>query len=98
LAHQFRTENGQELRICHCAFPRESQLIPASASSGEGGIRTIPGNPAKTELSEMDGAESGALAAKSTLIDPGLALIVEAWPKLPEAVRKAMLALADMGK
>ena len=46
----------------------------------------------------MDGAESGALAAKSTLIDPGLALIVEAWPKLPEAVRKAMLALADMGK
>jgi hypothetical protein len=29
--------------------------------------------------------------------DPALARIVEAWPKLPEAIRKAMLALAESG-
>jgi hypothetical protein len=31
-------------------------------------------------------------------IDPDLARIVEAWPRLPEGIRKAMLVLAESGK
>jgi hypothetical protein len=31
-------------------------------------------------------------------IDPALARVVAAWPKLPEAIRKAMLALAESGQ
>jgi len=41
------------------------------------------------------GAESGALIAGSLSLDPQLAQIVEAWPKLPEAVRVGILALVD---
>jgi hypothetical protein len=33
--------------------------------------------------------------ARESQIDPSLARVVDAWPKLPEAIRKAMLALAD---
>jgi hypothetical protein len=43
----------------------------------------------------MGSAESGALMAEFALMDPGLARIVEAWPELPEAIRKAMLQLAE---
>ena len=35
--------------------------------------------------------------ARNSQIDPALARIVEAWPKLPAAIRKAMLALAESG-
>jgi hypothetical protein len=35
--------------------------------------------------------------ARESTIDPALAWIVDAWPKLPEAIRKAMLALAESG-
>jgi hypothetical protein len=31
-------------------------------------------------------------------IDAGLAVIMQAWPTLPEAIRRAMLALAESGK
>ena len=37
-------------------------------------------------------AESGA-PATSTPIDPQLAAVVAAWPTLPEAIRRAVLAL-----
>jgi hypothetical protein len=30
--------------------------------------------------------------------DPALARIVEAWPNLPEPIRRAMLALAESGQ
>jgi hypothetical protein len=35
--------------------------------------------------------------ARESQIDPSLARIVDAWPRLPEAIRKAMLALAESG-
>jgi hypothetical protein len=52
----------------------------------------------KTALSAEGGAKAGAPAAKSHLIDSALARIMDAWPKLPEANCKAMLALAESGK
>jgi hypothetical protein len=33
--------------------------------------------------------------ARDSQAGPALARMVEAWPKLPEAIRKAMLALAE---
>jgi hypothetical protein len=36
--------------------------------------------------------------ARNSPIDPALARIVTAWPKLPEAIRKAMLTLAESGQ
>jgi hypothetical protein len=30
--------------------------------------------------------------------DPGLGRIIDAWPTLPELIRKAMLALVESGK
>ena len=35
--------------------------------------------------------------ARESQIDPTLARIVDAWPKLPEAIRRAMLALVESG-
>jgi hypothetical protein len=63
--------------------------------SGEGGIRTGQENPAKGGVSDIGGAESGARTGQLALIGPGLARIAEAWPRLPEAIRKAMLLLAE---
>lgn len=48
------------------------------------------GNPA---LSFQGGAKCGALASESALFDPDLASIIDAWPKLPEAIRAAIRAL-----
>src|SRR5262249_55276488 len=64
-------------------------------ASGEGGIRTLLENPAITDLSAEGGAESGALTSKSAHTEPGLAQIVEAWSRLPKAIRKAMLVLVE---
>jgi hypothetical protein len=36
--------------------------------------------------------------ARETEIDPILARIIDAWPELPEPIRKAMLALVESGK
>jgi hypothetical protein len=52
----------------------------------------------KTPLIEEGGAKSGALNTDSCPIDPALARIVEVWPKLPEAIRMAMEALAKSGR
>ena len=35
--------------------------------------------------------------ARETQIDPDLARVVEAWPQLPEAIRRAVQALAPAG-
>jgi hypothetical protein len=68
------------------------------SDSGEGGIRTRSEIPMNTALSAKGGAESGALDAPSPALDPPLASLIDAWPKLPEAIRTAMLALAEMGR
>jgi hypothetical protein len=36
--------------------------------------------------------------ARESQIDPALARIIDAWPALPEAIRRAMLALAESGQ
>ena len=41
------------------------------------------------------GAESGADPAKTDLIEPDLAKVIEAWPDLPEAITTAILALVQ---
>ena len=46
--------------------------------------------------SPPDGAaESGAVGAASGAADPELARVVEAWPRLPAAVRRAILDLIE---
>jgi hypothetical protein len=50
------------------------------------------------DLSAKRGAESGALDTPSPALDPDLASLIDAWPKLPEAIRTAMLALAEIGR
>jgi len=52
-------------------------------------IRTPLEKPLKTALSQQGGAESVALS----VTDPGLAAIIEAWSKLPEAMKAGILAM-----
>jgi hypothetical protein len=59
----------------------DTGLEPRADSSGEAAI--LP----------RGGAESGALAALEATIDPSLAAIVEAWPKVPEAIKVGILAM-----
>ena len=40
-------------------------------------------------------AESGALADKTTPADLDLAKVIEAWPTLPNAIKRAILAMID---
>ena len=47
----------------------------------------------KTAISETACAKSGALSAGNTPLDPDLALIQDRWPKLPLAVRSAVVAI-----
>jgi hypothetical protein len=61
------------------------------------GIEPTRNSSKNTILSAEDGAKSGALEADFRPLDPALAQIVDAWPNLPEAIRKAMLALAESG-
>jgi hypothetical protein len=41
------------------------------------------------------GAESGAVGAQNGPIDPQLAAVVAAWPTLPEAVRRRVMAMVN---
>jgi hypothetical protein len=38
-------------------------------------------------------AKSGAPAPSATKIDPALATLIDAWPKLPDAIRAGILAM-----
>jgi hypothetical protein len=58
-----------------------------------GGIRTGHENGQKTAISSSGGAESGAVGADSGPIDPDLAVIIDAWPTLPEAVRRKVVEM-----
>ena len=51
----------------------------------------------KTLISETRGTESGTLNGQNSPPDPDSAEIVAAWPKLPEHVKTAVLALARAG-
>ena len=57
------------------------------------GIEPTPDSPGNTPISPQSGAESGALSAQSGLIDDALQAVIDAWPKLPEAAKLAILEL-----
>jgi len=52
--------------------------------------------------SSQSGAESGALGARKpafdALADPDLARLIEAWPTLPDAIRRAIVAMVEASK
>jgi len=58
-------------------------------SSGEAGIRTPLENPAKLALLDQGRVESGA----PLISDPGLASLIDAWPRLAEAMKSGILAM-----
>jgi hypothetical protein len=43
-------------------------------------------------------AESGAVGAREAPIDADLAVVVEAWPGLPEATRRAVLVMVEVAE
>jgi hypothetical protein len=49
----------------------------------------------KTGVATQSGAKSGALCTQAAVIDPDLAHVVGAWPALPNAIKKAILALVQ---
>jgi hypothetical protein len=66
--------------------------------SGEDRIRTIAPNAGENAVPGDCGAESGALDAQKAHFPPDLATVVEAWPKLPEAIRAGILAMIRAAK
>lgn len=61
------------------------------------GNRTLPDNSlAIMDLGNSEfpsGAKSGALGAPEAPIDPDLAMIIEAWPTLPESIKAGIVAM-----
>jgi hypothetical protein len=57
------------------------------------GNRTMAENAGKTVVLPESGAESGALSTDSAENDPGLRLIIERWPELPDALQADILSL-----
>jgi len=57
------------------------------------GIEPDPKSSGNSGGDDQSGAECGALDAKKADFDPDLAVVVEAWPKLPEAIRAGILAM-----
>lgn len=49
--------------------------------------------PENMRVSEQSGAECGALDARDVEIDPDLATVAEAWPRLPETIKAGILAM-----
>ena len=62
------------------------------------GFELPPRNTGNSSNSFQSGAESGALGALSAPIDPDLALLVKAWPGLPEAVKAKVVAMVREAK
>jgi hypothetical protein len=60
---------------------------------GDEGIEHPPLALSKTPISETLSAKRGAPNAENTPLDPDLALLHDRWPKLPEHIRQAVLAL-----
>lgn len=54
--------------------------------------RDFTGN---TGVLKKSAAESGAAGAENGLVDPDLAAVVQAWPDLPAATRRQMVAMVE---
>jgi len=66
-----------------------------SCRVGDEGLEPPPKSTANTGFSETGGAESGAVGARMGLSDPDLAAVVNAWPTLPEATRRQVVAMVQ---
>jgi hypothetical protein len=59
-------------------------------------------HPAKSSGNDggggQSGAECGALGAQNAPLDPDLAAVVDAWPKLPGAIKAGILAMVTAGR
>jgi hypothetical protein len=80
-------------------FPEKYEGSPLGAMIKMGGTglelpRETTGNSRSLSVS---GAESGALAGREALVDPGLAVVIEAWLTLPAAIKAGILAMVRVG-
>jgi len=57
------------------------------------GIEHCPKSSANKGDGGQSGAECGALGAQNAPLDADLAAVVDAWPKLPEAIKTGILAM-----
>jgi hypothetical protein len=57
------------------------------------GLETIEHSPANSTRLDPGGAKSGALDHEKSAIDPALAALIDAWPKLHETIRAGILAM-----
>ncbi len=57
------------------------------------GLETTSKTPGKTQGADRCGAKSGAVGAHVGPVDPQLASVVDAWPRLPEPVKAGILAM-----
>lgn len=62
---------------------------------GDTGLEPVAQNAENASSSEKSDAESDVSGARNGAIDPGLALIIERWPNLPEAVRQQIVRLVE---
>jgi hypothetical protein len=78
------------------ASSADSHESSSACIKAEGrGLEPLVQNAGKTGVSTQSGAKSGALSTEAAVIDPNLAHVVGAWPVLPTAIKKAILALVE---
>jgi hypothetical protein len=80
--------NSLDVRIS--AAMGVSGVLPVGLESSH----EITGNSSGVPRS---GAESGAVRSQNGLIDADLAVVVDAWPTLPEAIKTGILAMVRAG-
>jgi hypothetical protein len=59
---------------------------------------TLAQTRGKPPIPETGGARGGAVGGELTPIDADLAVVVEAWPGLPEATRRAVLVMVEVAE
>jgi integrase len=75
------------------AIPCETQPVDAKGLNGGSGIRTSRQIPRKTAIPGRGGAKSGALDPETPAINSELVAVMNAWPKLPDAIRAGSLSM-----
>ena len=73
-------------------MPQKADVRTRTAMGPEG-LEPSSKSPGKTHISEMGGAECGALSVNRTQSDADLTKLVEAWPSLPSPIQAAILAM-----